>query len=402
MTTPRADNAGIRSGRLVQPRGSRLTWVWVVTPLFCWGFTVVAWGQPGSDPRRSAEVLARGQSLYLSLCQRCHGGDGDAVDYPGVVPLAGIHLRLPDARIADLSAPFVGRSFHGEEAEALVAYISRLRGAKGFARPEHLFSSYLLEKKLGETTHYRIIDARPESAYAGGHIPNAVNWDRSHDLEHPQTEADLWRALSGLGVGPDTFVVIYDEAGGPTAARLWWRLQEQGFHRSAVLDGGWEAWQAFRGPSTTRIPEFAASAIPEPVSKSTRFQITRLDSQVRNLRLGSGESADFDWTQTTGGDGLLHSVEVTRVLAKAGIQAPAAFTIDGSPEETAFLLFLLVLTGADPAYEAETRRLFLRVNPAPPAVAGYRREVWRRINLPREVSKEILSVASGSSRLEAP
>ena len=44
-----------------------------------------------------------------------------------------------------------------------------------------------------------------------------------------------------LGIGDDSVVVAYDDAGGSVAARLWWMLTVTG-HPAAVLDGGISAW----------------------------------------------------------------------------------------------------------------------------------------------------------------
>jgi thiosulfate/3-mercaptopyruvate sulfurtransferase len=58
------------------------------------------------------------------------------------------------------------------------------------------------------------------------------------------------------GIGSDNLVVAYDDAGGTTAARLWWMLDNLG-HRggSAVLNGGIQAWTAGGRPLTTEVPD---------------------------------------------------------------------------------------------------------------------------------------------------
>lgn len=90
-------------------------------------------------------------------------------------------------------------------------------------------------------------------AYDAGHIPTAIHLDLDHDLSaaagpgrHPLPEpADFRATLARAGVGTDSFVVAYDDAGGTSAARLWWMLDNLG-HRGgvAVLDGGLQAWEA--------------------------------------------------------------------------------------------------------------------------------------------------------------
>lgn len=87
--------------------------------------------------------------------------------------------------------------------------------------------------------------------YREGHIPGAVFVDLDTDLAAPEgpgrhplpTTAEFARTLGRLGVGPGTDVVVYDDAGGSVAARMWWMLTAIG-HRGAVhvLDGGWQSW----------------------------------------------------------------------------------------------------------------------------------------------------------------
>src|SRR2546430_9090363 len=50
------------------------------------------------------------------------------------------------------------------------------------------------------------------------------------------------------GVNARSAVVVYDDAGGGTAARLWWLLRYSGHEAAAVLDGGLAAWP---GPLAT-------------------------------------------------------------------------------------------------------------------------------------------------------
>jgi rhodanese-related sulfurtransferase len=63
-------------------------------------------------------------------------------------------------------------------------------------------------------------------------------------------------AMTRLGVGDNTPVVVYDDARGSIAARLWWMLHILG-HEVAVLDGGLDAWT---GPRATD------DVAPEPAS----------------------------------------------------------------------------------------------------------------------------------------
>lgn len=96
-------------------------------------------------------------------------------------------------------------------------------------------------------------------AYLQGHIPGAIHIDLDttlsdhsapsrgrHPLPQPETFA---HHLAALGIGSDTFVIVYDDMGGTVAARLWWMLSQWfGHHAVAVLDGGLKAWQQENRP----------------------------------------------------------------------------------------------------------------------------------------------------------
>jgi thiosulfate/3-mercaptopyruvate sulfurtransferase len=90
------------------------------------------------------------------------------------------------------------------------------------------------------------------AAYLASHIPGAVYVDLEADLSGPPVTdhgrhplpapAALTDLFSRLGICEGVQVVAYDDAGGLTAARLWWLLRYMGHTSAAVLDGGWRAW----------------------------------------------------------------------------------------------------------------------------------------------------------------
>lgn len=89
-------------------------------------------------------------------------------------------------------------------------------------------------------------------AYLQGHVPGALYAHLHDDLSgppttdhgrHPLPAPDrLTELFSRLGIGHDRQVIVYDDAGGSIAARLWWMLRYMGHRAVAVLDGGWQAW----------------------------------------------------------------------------------------------------------------------------------------------------------------
>jgi thiosulfate/3-mercaptopyruvate sulfurtransferase len=98
--------------------------------------------------------------------------------------------------------------------------------------------------------------------YAEGHIPGAIFIDvdtvlAAHDGpgRHPLPQpADFTERLGSLGIGDEHEVVVYDDAGGTIAARLWWMLDNLGHRSVRVLDGGIPTWRALGLPISTDVP----------------------------------------------------------------------------------------------------------------------------------------------------
>jgi len=95
--------------------------------------------------------------------------------------------------------------------------------------------------------------------YEEGHIPSAGFADLMGDLVDADsplkyalpTPDQFCDAMGTLGVGDDSFVVLYDGNNSVWAARVWWMLRWVGFDRAAVLDGGLKAWTAEERPLST-------------------------------------------------------------------------------------------------------------------------------------------------------
>jgi len=127
--------------------------------------------------------------------------------------------------------------------------------------PKPLIRVDALAGLLGRRT-LRVIDVRHDllhadagrAAWLAGHIPGAVHLHLDDDLAGPTTghngrhplpdPLECALRLGAAGIGEQTHVVVYDDAGGAFAARLWWMLRWLGHDAVSVLDGGWQAWCA--------------------------------------------------------------------------------------------------------------------------------------------------------------
>jgi thiosulfate/3-mercaptopyruvate sulfurtransferase len=102
------------------------------------------------------------------------------------------------------------------------------------------------------------------TAYRHGHLPNARYAHLNDDLSSAITDSTgrhplpnfnvLVKKLSAWGVSSHSQVVVYDDAGGAFAGRLWWLLRALGHDNVAVLDGGIKQWQQQGYEITTTLP----------------------------------------------------------------------------------------------------------------------------------------------------
>ncbi len=124
-----------------------------------------------------------------------------------------------------------------------------------------LISAETLNLNLNQS-NWVIIDCRfslanPElgkNAYQHGHISDARYAHLDNDLSsqitdftgrHPLPDFRVLAQKLGVwGISNNSQVVVYDDASGAFAGRLWWLLRHWlGHDKIAVLDGGIQAWQ---------------------------------------------------------------------------------------------------------------------------------------------------------------
>lgn len=106
---------------------------------------------------------------------------------------------------------------------------------------------------------------RGAGAYTAGHIPGAAHLDLVHDLSDPEsalrftlpTAQRFADAVSRMGVGDQSRVVLYGTQDVQYVTRVWWMFRVFGFDDAAVLNGGWQAWTRDGGPVSTDLPNHA-------------------------------------------------------------------------------------------------------------------------------------------------
>lgn len=126
------------------------------------------------------------------------------------------------------------------------------------AVPDPLVSAAWLAERL-DAPDIRILDATtflpgdPRNAkamFAERRIPGAIFFDieeiadHSTDLPHMLPRPEMFASrMRKLGVGDGARVVVYDNQGLFSAARVWWTFRVMGHEDVSVLDGGFPAWE---------------------------------------------------------------------------------------------------------------------------------------------------------------
>lgn len=256
----------------------------------------------------------------------------------------------------------------------------------GYPRPELLATSEWLAANL-ERPEVRILDVRwrPDgtgrAAYAAGHVPGAFHLDWATDLTDPDEHGrpyllagpeQVAEALTRVGVGDGTTVVLYDDTASLIASRAWWSLRVYGHESVRILDGGYGDWTTddravSNAQPTPRQVVFTPRAMAR--LRLTTADVRGLVGSTDVLLLDGRAPAEFHGqegnarrlghipgainvpvaTMSEPGTGRFRSAESLRaILLKAGVtRGHRLVCYDGSGIAAAKLAFVLTLLGYD-------------------------------------------------------
>lgn len=149
--------------------------------------------------------------------------------------------------------------------------------------------------------------ARGRAEYQESHIPGAAFVDLETELSaprgqgpgrHPLPTSEAFRAvMERAGISNNTVVIAYDSSGGSAAARLWWLLRYFGHSQVALLNGGWQAWNAAGYPTTAEAPSFAAAQFtptPQPDMLVDADAVERLRNTPGTLLLDARATERYE------------------------------------------------------------------------------------------------------------
>ncbi|MFD1160346.1 3-mercaptopyruvate sulfurtransferase [Roseovarius aestuarii] len=147
--------------------------------------------------------------------------------------------------------------------------------------------------RLLDATWFLPTDGRDAKAgYDAAHIPGARFFDIDEISDHrsslphmvPPVEKFMSR-LRAMGVGDGHQVVVYDQHGLFSAARVWWLFRLMGQENIAVLDGGLPKWMTEERP---------IEDLP-PVIKDRHMTVRRQNQMVKDVTQVSAASKLGDY-----------------------------------------------------------------------------------------------------------
>ncbi len=132
--------------------------------------------------------------------------------------------------------------------------------------------------------------------YETGHIPTAIYVHLDQDLagditphsgRHPLSKVENFvQRVRAWGLNNHTNnhtqIVVYDDAGGAIAARLWWMMKWIGHTRVALLDGGYAAWRNSGRPISDQVETSVKTNRQNVSNEDEKFGAKRNENSFKN------------------------------------------------------------------------------------------------------------------------
>ena len=146
-----------------------------------------------------------------------------------------------------------------------------------YAHPEVLVTTDWLRQNL-KTPNVRIVEVDVDpKLYAAGHIPGAVGWDWTTQLQDQLkrdiiSKEDFEKLNSEAGIKNSDTIIIYGDASNWFAAYGFWLYKIYGHKDVRLLNGGRAKWLNEEGaPLTTDVQKFAKS----------QYKVSSVDGSLR-------------------------------------------------------------------------------------------------------------------------
>lgn len=208
-----------------------------------------------------------------------------------------------------------------------------------------------------------LVDCRTREAYDAGHLPGAVHLDPETELSTPTANPSvggrhplpdphaLAAGFARAGIGPDTFVLAYDDGSG-WAARCWWLLRHLGHDAAGTFDvrgyaGGLSTDEprVERAPFVERIRDDDVADKDEIRDRLGDPRLVLLDARAPERWRGDTEPLDPVAGRIPGA----RNAYFLEPLPDDALEAPELVVYCGSGVSAAPVVQRLVLAGRDDA-----------------------------------------------------
>ena len=162
------------------------------------------------------------------------------------------------------------------------------------AHPESIVTTEWVAENLGDPG-VRLVEVDVDTeAYDQGHIPGAVGWNWTSQLNDQLTRdilsaEQMGELLGESGIGPDTTVVLYGDNNNWFATYAFWQMKIYGHSDLKVMDGGRQKWLDEGRELTTEATSVEAVSYDAPAPdlsiRATRDYVLNVASTSNNTGL---------------------------------------------------------------------------------------------------------------------
>jgi thiosulfate/3-mercaptopyruvate sulfurtransferase len=191
-------------------------------------------------------------------------------------------------------------------------------------------TTYIEPPDPGSDDPYKPVAGR--ASFAAGHVPGADFLDLQGEFSATDTKLKfmmppaehLARAFGRHGLGDGSRVVLYSIGTMMWATRFWWMLRALGFDGAAVLDGGFDRWQAEGRPIETGDPMGYPAATFTPRPRPGRF----VDKTAVRAAIGDPRTVTVNALAPQSHQGLGPSPYGRPGRVPGSVNVPAASLVD--------------------------------------------------------------------------
>ena len=162
------------------------------------------------------------------------------------------------------------------------------------AHPESIVTTEWVAENI-DSPNVRLVEVDVDTAaYDQGHVPGAVGWNWTSQLNDELTRdilsrEQMQRLLGESGINRSTTVVLYGDNNNWFATYAFWQMKMYGHRRLKIMDGGRQKWIDEGRELSTEAPsvdkKIYRAPNPDPSIRATRDYVLGVASTSNNTGL---------------------------------------------------------------------------------------------------------------------